>query len=173
MTSQARSLLARMRPRCVRSSPSVEPRGQRSRLRDLYLEGKKGEAAAVVPLTLSKHQPIGRCGIRPRIETFKAADVTQLTLLGVGDDPLQPTEEVRSSAAWRPPRAVARAQQAGGSGPDPTTCGSVEAARMVPTTIASPRLAGPNERTRASSRSSGRQRPRAGLSRRSTRYAGG
>ncbi len=67
-------------------------------IQDLYLDGKKAEAAAEVPAEwLEKAQLIGpRSYVQERISAFKEAGVTALTLSPVGgQDPIKLVEEMR------------------------------------------------------------------------------
>jgi F420-dependent oxidoreductase-like protein len=68
-------------------------------IQDLYLDGKKDEAAAKVPDELL--QLTNLCGpegwIKERIAAFKEAGVTNLTVTPVGDDPIATIEKLK---AW-------------------------------------------------------------------------
>jgi F420-dependent oxidoreductase-like protein len=66
-------------------------------IQDLYLDGKKDEAAALVPADyLAATSLIGDEGfVRDRIAAFKAAGVTRLSVQPIGDDPLGLIEKVR------------------------------------------------------------------------------
>jgi hypothetical protein len=67
-------------------------------IQDLYLDGKKAEAAAEVPVEwLELAQLIGpRSYVQERISAFKEAGVTALTLSPVGgQDPIKMVEEMR------------------------------------------------------------------------------
>jgi F420-dependent oxidoreductase-like protein len=68
-------------------------------IQDLYLEGKKDEATALVPADfLTATALVGDEGfVRDRIEAYKAAGVTRLSINPVGPDPLGLVEKVR---AW-------------------------------------------------------------------------
>jgi F420-dependent oxidoreductase-like protein len=68
-------------------------------IQNLYLDGKKDEAAALVPDEyLEATALVGDEGrVRERIEAYKAAGVTRLSINPVGDDPLSLIEKVR---AW-------------------------------------------------------------------------
>ncbi|MEA3020298.1 MAG: hypothetical protein QOI47_1822 [Actinomycetota bacterium] len=68
-------------------------------IQNLYLDGKKDEAAALVPDEYLKSTAmVGDEGfVRERIEAFKAAGVTRLSVNPIGDDPLKLLEKVR---AW-------------------------------------------------------------------------
>jgi F420-dependent oxidoreductase-like protein len=68
-------------------------------IQNLYLEGKKQEAEALVPDDyLAATAMVGDEGhVRERIEAFRAAGVTRLTVNPIGDDPLGLIEKVR---AW-------------------------------------------------------------------------
>jgi F420-dependent oxidoreductase-like protein len=69
------------------------------RIQDLYLDGHKDEAAALVPADyLAATSLVGDEGfVRDRIQAYKAAGVTRLSVNPVGDDPLGLIEKVR---AW-------------------------------------------------------------------------
>ena len=68
-------------------------------IQNLYLDGKKQEAEALVPDDyLEGTAMVGDEGrVRERIEAFRAAGVTRLTVNPIGDDPLKLIEKVR---AW-------------------------------------------------------------------------
>lgn len=68
-------------------------------IQNLYLDGKRDEAAALVPDEyLEATALVGDEGrVRERIQAFKAAGVTRLSINPVGDDPLSLIEKVR---AW-------------------------------------------------------------------------
>jgi F420-dependent oxidoreductase-like protein len=70
-----------------------------TKIQDLYLDGKKDEAAALVPDDyLAATAMVGDEGhVRERIEAYKAAGVTRLTVNPVGADPLGLIEKVK---AW-------------------------------------------------------------------------
>jgi F420-dependent oxidoreductase-like protein len=70
-----------------------------TKIQDLYLDGKKDEAAALVPEEyLEATSLVGDEGrVRERIEAYKAAGVTRLTINPIGDDPLGLIEKVK---AW-------------------------------------------------------------------------
>jgi F420-dependent oxidoreductase-like protein len=70
------------------------------RMQDLYLSGKKDEAAALVPDDfLAATALVGDEGqVRERIEAYKAAGVTRLSVNPVGPDPLALVEKVRTWA---------------------------------------------------------------------------
>jgi hypothetical protein len=65
------------------------------RIQDLYLDGKKEEAAATVPLDLIKAiSLVGPAGyVKERLAAFAEADVTTLVV-----NPLQPGRESRVAA---------------------------------------------------------------------------
>ena len=69
------------------------------KIQDLYLSGQKQEAEALVPDDyLAATAMVGDEGfVRDRIQAYKAAGVTRLTINPVGDDPLKLVEKVR---AW-------------------------------------------------------------------------
>ncbi|MHB1446136.1 MAG: LLM class F420-dependent oxidoreductase [Acidimicrobiales bacterium] len=68
-------------------------------IQNLYLDGKKEEAAALVPADyLEATSLVGDEGrVRERIQAYKAAGVTRLSVNPVGEDPLGLIEKVR---AW-------------------------------------------------------------------------
>jgi len=68
-------------------------------IQDLYLAGHKAEAEAAVPDDyLAATSMVGDEGfVRERIEAYKAAGVTRLSIEPVGDDPLRLIEKVK---AW-------------------------------------------------------------------------
>ena len=68
-------------------------------IQDLYLAGHKAEAEAAVPDDyLAATSMVGDEGfVRERIEAYKAAGVTRLSIAPVGDDPLRLIEKVK---AW-------------------------------------------------------------------------
>jgi alkanesulfonate monooxygenase SsuD/methylene tetrahydromethanopterin reductase-like flavin-dependent oxidoreductase (luciferase family) len=68
-------------------------------IQNLYLDGKKDEAAALVPDDyLEGTALVGDEGwVRERIQAYKAAGVTRLSVNPVGDDPLRLIEKVK---AW-------------------------------------------------------------------------
>ena len=68
-------------------------------IQDLYLDGKKAEAMALVPDDYLKATAlVGDEGfVRDRIEAYKAAGVTRLSVNPIGDNPLELIEKVR---AW-------------------------------------------------------------------------
>jgi F420-dependent oxidoreductase-like protein len=67
-------------------------------IQDLYLAGRKDEAAAAIPEEfLAATALAGDEGfVRDRIEAYRAAGVTRLTVTPVGDRPLELIEKVRS-----------------------------------------------------------------------------
>ncbi|HVM08321.1 MAG TPA: LLM class F420-dependent oxidoreductase [Acidimicrobiales bacterium] len=69
------------------------------KIQDLYLSGQKAEAEALVPDDyLEATALVGDEGrVRERIEAYKAAGVTRLSITPVGDDPLALIEKVK---AW-------------------------------------------------------------------------
>jgi F420-dependent oxidoreductase-like protein len=71
-----------------------------TRIQDLYLDGHKQEAAALVPAEyLELSSLVGDEGwVRERIAAYKAAGVTRLSISPMGDDPLSLIEKVRSWA---------------------------------------------------------------------------
>jgi F420-dependent oxidoreductase-like protein len=68
-------------------------------IQDLYLSGKKDEAAAAVPADyLEETALVGDEGhVRDRVQAYKAAGVTRLLVDPIGDDPLGLVERVK---AW-------------------------------------------------------------------------
>jgi F420-dependent oxidoreductase-like protein len=68
-------------------------------IQNLYLDGKKDEAAALVPDDYLKATSlVGDEGyVRERIQAYKAAGVTRLSVNPIGDDPLTLIEKVK---AW-------------------------------------------------------------------------
>lgn len=72
---------------------------QAEKIQDLYLSGKKDEAAALVPDDfLDATAMVGDEGrVKDRIEAYKAAGVTHLSITPVGDNPLEIIEKVK---AW-------------------------------------------------------------------------
>jgi len=68
-------------------------------IQNLYLDGKKDEAAALVPDDyLQATSLVGDEGyVRERIQAYKAAGVTRLSVNPIGDDPLKVVEKVK---AW-------------------------------------------------------------------------
>ncbi|GAB3492012.1 LLM class F420-dependent oxidoreductase [Nocardiopsis coralliicola] len=68
------------------------------RIQDLYLEGRKEEAAAAVPEEmLELTNLVGpESYVRERVEAFRAAGVTDLNVTPVGGDPARLIEKVRS-----------------------------------------------------------------------------
>jgi len=68
------------------------------KIQDLYLSGQKAEAEALVPDDyLAATAMVGDEGfVRERIEAYKAAGVTRLTVTPMGDDPLKLIEKVKS-----------------------------------------------------------------------------
>lgn len=71
------------------------------RIQELYLDGKKSEAEATVPAEfLESTALVGDEGrVRDRIEAYKSAGVTRLTVLPAGDNPLRLVEKVKAWAA--------------------------------------------------------------------------
>ena len=69
------------------------------KIQDLYLSGQKQEAEALVPDDyLTATAMVGDEGfVRERIQAYKAAGVTRLSITPVGDDPLKLIEKVK---AW-------------------------------------------------------------------------
>ncbi len=69
------------------------------KIQDLYLDGRKDEAAALVPDDfLDSTAMVGDEGwVKERIEAYRAAGVTHLQITPVGDNPLEIIEKVK---AW-------------------------------------------------------------------------
>jgi F420-dependent oxidoreductase-like protein len=70
-----------------------------ARIQDLYLDGKRDEAAALVPDEyLEATALVGDdAWVKERIEAYRSAGVTHLSITPIGDDPLGTIEKVR---AW-------------------------------------------------------------------------
>jgi F420-dependent oxidoreductase-like protein len=70
-------------------------------IQDLYLDGKKDEAAAAVPAEfLERMSLIGPAGyVQERIAAFREAGVTTLNVTPVGDDPLKVIDQLRQWTA--------------------------------------------------------------------------
>ncbi|MET0729495.1 MAG: LLM class F420-dependent oxidoreductase [Acidimicrobiales bacterium] len=70
-------------------------------IQDLYLSGKKDEAAAAVPDEfLRASSLVGDEGfVREQVDAYKAAGVTALSVSPVGDDPLAVLDKVRAWAS--------------------------------------------------------------------------
>ena len=68
-----------------------------AQIQDLYLAGRKQEAAAVVPAALLESLSlIGPPGyIKDRIAAFKAAGVTALDVQPIGPDPLRDVARIK------------------------------------------------------------------------------
>ncbi|GAA1748077.1 LLM class F420-dependent oxidoreductase [Streptomonospora arabica] len=68
------------------------------RIQDLYLEGKKEEAAAAVPDEFVELTNLvgPESYVRERVAAFRAAGVTHLNVTPVGDDPVALVEKLRS-----------------------------------------------------------------------------
>ncbi|MDT0301005.1 LLM class F420-dependent oxidoreductase [Streptomonospora wellingtoniae] len=68
------------------------------RIQDLYLEGKKEEAAAAVPDEFVELTNLvgPESYVRERVAAFRAAGVTHLNVTPVGDDPVKLVEKLRS-----------------------------------------------------------------------------
>ncbi|WP_049577954.1 LLM class F420-dependent oxidoreductase [Nocardiopsis sp. SBT366] len=71
------------------------------RIQDLYLDGKKDEAAAAVPDEFVELTNLvgPESYVRERVEAFRAAGVTQLNVTPVGENPARLIEKVREWAA--------------------------------------------------------------------------
>ncbi len=69
-------------------------------IQDLYLDGKKQEAAAVVPAEMLEAMTlVGPEGyIKDKVAAFKEAGVTNLNVTAVGADPIDQLEQLRSIA---------------------------------------------------------------------------
>ncbi|QBI53743.1 LLM class F420-dependent oxidoreductase [Streptomonospora litoralis] len=68
------------------------------RIQDLYLDGKKDEAAAAVPDEMVELTNLvgPESYVRERVAAFRAAGVTHLNVTPVGDDPVKLIEKLRS-----------------------------------------------------------------------------
>ena len=66
-------------------------------IQDLYLDGKKDEAAAAVPAELiEKTSLVGPAGyVKERVQAFKDAGVTVLNITPIGPDPAKVVEQVK------------------------------------------------------------------------------
>jgi len=69
-----------------------------ARIQDLYLEGKKQEAAAEVPADwLERANLVGPAGfVKERLAAYKEAGVTVLSVNPVGPDPVKAVEQLRA-----------------------------------------------------------------------------
>ena len=67
-------------------------------IQDLYLDGRKDEAAAAVPAEmLEKTNLVGPAGyVKERLAAYKEAGVTHLSVNAVGGDPVKTVEQLRS-----------------------------------------------------------------------------
>ena len=67
-------------------------------IQDLYLDGKKDEAAAAVPAEmLERTNLVGPAGyVKERLAAYKEAGVTHLSVNAVGGDPVRTIEQLRS-----------------------------------------------------------------------------
>ena len=67
-------------------------------IQDLYLDGKKAEAAAAVPAEmLEKTNLVGPAGyVKERLAAYKEAGVTHLSVSPVGGDPVKTVEQLKS-----------------------------------------------------------------------------
>jgi F420-dependent oxidoreductase-like protein len=70
-------------------------------IQDLYLEGKKEEAAAAVPAEfLELTTLVGPAGyVKERVDAFRESGVTVLTVMPIGPDPVAVVEQLKSWAA--------------------------------------------------------------------------
>jgi F420-dependent oxidoreductase-like protein len=70
-------------------------------IQELYLSGRKDEAAAAVPADLLEGMSlVGSAGyVRDRVQAFKDAGVTVLSIVPMGDDPVRIVEQVKEWAA--------------------------------------------------------------------------
>jgi F420-dependent oxidoreductase-like protein len=70
-------------------------------IQDLYLDGKKDEAAAAVPDEfLERINLVGPAGyVRERLAAFRESGVTMLTITPVGDDPVKIVEQLKDWTA--------------------------------------------------------------------------
>ena len=66
-------------------------------IQDLYLDGKKDEAAAAVPAQMLEHSNLvgPQSYVKERIAAFKEAGVTILSVNPVGPDPVKTIETLR------------------------------------------------------------------------------
>jgi hypothetical protein len=69
-------------------------------IQDLYLDGKKQEAAAAVPAEMLQSMTlVGPEGyVKERVAAFKEAGVTNLQVTAVGADPIAQLEQLRAIA---------------------------------------------------------------------------
>jgi len=69
-----------------------------TRVQDLYLDGKKDEAAAAIPAELLEQiSLIGSAGyVKERLVEFQAAGVTNLSIRPLGGDLVQVVDQLRS-----------------------------------------------------------------------------
>ncbi len=67
-------------------------------IQDLYLDGKKQEAAAAVPAEmLANTNLVGPAGfVKERIAAYQEAGVTELQVMPVGGDPVEVVEQLRT-----------------------------------------------------------------------------
>jgi alkanesulfonate monooxygenase SsuD/methylene tetrahydromethanopterin reductase-like flavin-dependent oxidoreductase (luciferase family) len=67
------------------------------RIQELYLAGRKDEAAAAVPDEMVELTNLvgPESHVRERVEAFRAAGVTHLNVTPVGDDPVRLIEKLR------------------------------------------------------------------------------
>ena len=67
------------------------------KIQDLYLDGKKDEAAAAVPADLIERTTlVGPAGyVKERVEAFREAGVTILNVIPIGSDPANLVEQVK------------------------------------------------------------------------------
>jgi len=70
-------------------------------IQDLYLDGKKEDAAAAVPNDfLEKINLVGPAGyVRERLAAFRESGVTMLNITPVGDDPVRIVEQLKEWTA--------------------------------------------------------------------------
>ena len=70
-------------------------------IQDLYLDGKKDEAAAAVPAELLESMSL--CGpegyVKERLAAYKEAGVTVLSITPVGPDPVKVVEQLKEWTA--------------------------------------------------------------------------
>ena len=67
-------------------------------IQDLYLDGKKDEAAAAVPSEmLANTNLVGPAGhVKERLAAYQEAGVTHLSVTPVGNDPVKTIEQLRT-----------------------------------------------------------------------------
>ena len=70
-------------------------------IQELYLAGRKDEAAAAVPADLLEGMSlVGPAGyVRERVQAFREAGVTVLSIIPMGADPVGVVEQIRDWAS--------------------------------------------------------------------------